>query len=77
MYIVAKLKFICTSFRNRKNYIFRQCMSIVFILQCYVCKKCLNHTQKMWKHWTFWLNFLLGIYSAVHVPSVYDVLCSI
>ena len=53
----------------------------MYVYSVYTAMLCM---QKMFNLYTrnvktleFWLNFLLGIYSAVHVPPVYVVLCSI
>jgi hypothetical protein len=45
-------------------------MYILFILKCQICQKQIDlHTRRR-KHWTFWLNFLIGVYSMIHIGPV-------
>ena len=57
---IRTLLFICKSISNREK-----------VSLWHVCQEMLDLHTKRQKHWTFWLHFLLGIYSAVRVRPVF------
>ena len=57
---IRTLQFICKSISNREK-----------VSLWHVCQEMLDLHTKRQKHWTFCLHFLLGIYSAVRVRSVF------
>ena len=84
--LLGNIKFICTSFRNRKKKLATGLLFLFFsrrvqinismhVYYVYIeissMHKAVKLHTKIQKYWTFLLNFLLGIYSRFSVQPVF------